>query len=73
MGAVAFRLDDQAGRAEVNNAIKCMKKDGSIARLYEKWFGLKPAADSWVYKIAPGHGVPDMPGYDPGPYEPKCS
>lgn len=70
--AVAFRLDDQAGRAEVNNAIKCMKKDGTIARLYEKWFGEKPGADSWANKIAPGHGVPELPGYDPGPVTPKC-
>ena len=70
--AVAFRLDDQAGRAEVNNAIKCMKKDGTIARLYEKWFGEKPGADSWANRIAPGHGVPELPGYDPGPVTPKC-
>jgi len=70
--AVAFRLDDQAGRAEVNNAIKCMKKDGTVARLYEKWFGEKPGADSWANKIAPGHGVPELPGYDPGPVTPKC-
>jgi len=70
--AVAFRLDDPAGRAEVNNAIKCMKKDGTIARLYEKWFGEKPGADSWANKIAPGHGVPELPGYDPGPVTPKC-
>ena len=70
--AVAFRLDDQAGRAEVNNAIKCMKQDGTIARLYEKWFGEKPGADSWANKIAPGHGVPELPGYDPGPVTPKC-
>jgi polar amino acid transport system substrate-binding protein len=71
--AMAFRIDDPATRAEINNALKCMKKDGTVARLYEKWFGLKPAADSWVYKIAPGHGVPDLPGYDPGPVELKCS
>src|SRR4249920_901798 len=70
--AVAFRIDDQGGRAEVNNAIKCMKKDGTVARLYEKWFGEKPGADSWTNKIAPGHGVPELQGYDPGPVTPKC-
>ena len=70
--AVAFRIDDQAGRAEVNNAIKCMKRDGTVARLYEKWFGERPGADSWANKIAPGHGVPELQGYDPGPVTPKC-
>jgi polar amino acid transport system substrate-binding protein len=70
--AVAFRIDDQAGRAEVNNAIKCMKQDGTMAKLYQKWFGEAPAADSWARKIAPGHGVPELPGYDAGPYAPKC-
>jgi ABC-type amino acid transport substrate-binding protein len=71
--AMPFRIDDKAGRDQVSMVLKCMKKDGTVARLYEKWFGLKPAADSWVYRIAPGHGVPDLPGYDPGPVALKCS
>jgi maleamate amidohydrolase len=71
--AIAFRPDDQAGRAEVSMAIKCMKQDGTLARLYEKWFGEAPAADSWTRKIAPGHGVPDLPGYDATPVTLKCS
>jgi polar amino acid transport system substrate-binding protein len=70
--AMPFRLDDKEGRAQVNNILKCMKQDGTVARLYEKWFGIKPEKDSWVYKVAPGHGVPGMEGYDPGPYPPKC-
>src|SRR3954453_11054433 len=71
--AMPFRLDDKEGRATVNNVLKCMKLDGTVARLHEKWFGVKPEKDSWVYKVAPGHGVPGMEGYDPGPYLPKCS
>ena len=71
--AMPFRKDDKEGRAQVNMVLKCMKMDGTIARLYEKWFGVKPAVDSWVHKVAPGHGVPGMEGYDPGPYTPKCS
>ena len=70
--AMPFRLDDKEGRAKVNNELKCLKLNGTVARLYEKWFGIKPASDSWVHKIAPGHGVPGMDGYDPGPYPPKC-
>lgn len=71
--AMPFRLDDKEGRAKVNNELKCLKLNGTVARLYEKWFGIKPEKDSWVYKVAPGHGVPGMEGYDPGPYPPKCS
>jgi ABC-type amino acid transport substrate-binding protein len=71
--AMPFRLDDKEGRAQVNMVLKCMKLDGTVARLYQKWFGIKPAADSWVYKVAPGHGVPGMDGYDPTPVTPKCS
>lgn len=71
--AMPFRLDDKAGRDQVNMVIKCMKMDGTIAKLYEKWFGLKPAADSWTFKVAPGNGVPGMEGYDPTPVTPKCS
>ena len=71
--AMPFRLDDKAGRDQVSMVLKCMKMDGTVARLYEKWFGLKPAADSWVYKVAPGQGVPGMEGYDPTPVTPKCS
>lgn len=70
--AIAFRADDQAGRAEINMAIKCLKQDGTVARLYEKWFGEAPAADSWARKIAPGHGVPELQGYDATPVAVKC-
>jgi polar amino acid transport system substrate-binding protein len=71
--AIAFRLDDSAGRADVNMALKCMKQDGTLAKLYEKWFGEAPAADSVTRRIAPGHGVPDLPGYDATPVTLKCS
>jgi ABC-type amino acid transport substrate-binding protein len=71
--AMPFRHDDKAGRDQVNMVLKCMKMDGTVAKLYEKWFGVKPAADSWVHKVAPGMGVPGMEGYDPTPVKPKCS
>jgi polar amino acid transport system substrate-binding protein len=71
--SIPFRKDDKAGRDQYSMIIKCMKKDGTIAKLHEKWFGLKPGADSWVNKIAPGHGVPDVEGYDPTPVALKCN
>ena len=70
--AIPFRKDDTAARNEVSMAIKCMKSDGTLAKLHEKWFGEKPAADSSTATIAPGHGQPGMPGYDDTPVKPSC-
>src|SRR5918996_2914764 len=38
----AFRKDDVALRNSVENAIECMKLDGTIAKFHDKWFGHKP-------------------------------
>ena len=70
--AVPVRKDNVSLRNKIDLAIECMKKDGEIARIYEKWFGTKPAADSAVVKIFPGYGVPGMPGYDPTPHKLTC-
>ena len=59
-------------RAQLQDAIDCMKKDGSLAKLSKKWFGQEPPADGLERVITPGYGVPGMPGYDPTPHELKC-
>jgi polar amino acid transport system substrate-binding protein len=71
--ALPFRIDDKAGRDAASNALKCMKKDGTIAKLAVKWFGFTPTADDSAVKIAPGTGVPGMDGYDPTPVTAKCA
>jgi len=53
--------------------MNCMKKDGTIAKMSEKWFGKKPGPDALERVITPGYGVPGMPGYDPTPHALKCS
>jgi polar amino acid transport system substrate-binding protein len=53
--------------------LKCMKIDGTIGKLHEKWFGDKAAPDSSAMKPVPGLGVPGLPGYDATPVTPKCS
>jgi polar amino acid transport system substrate-binding protein len=70
--AAAFRKDSKELLGQVENAIECMKKDGTIAAMHERWFGIKPAADSAAATIFPGTGVPGMPGYDATPREAKC-
>lgn len=71
--ALAFRGDDKAGRDAASMALKCMKKDGFVAKVAEKWFGFKPGPDAAAVVIAPGHGVPNMDGYDATPVTLKCS
>ncbi len=67
-----LRKDSKALLVEVENAIECMKLDGTMAGFHEKWFGTKPAPGSAAVTVFPGTGVPGMPGYDPTPREPKC-
>jgi polar amino acid transport system substrate-binding protein len=71
--AAPTRKDSAELRKTIENAIECMKLDGTIARMHEKWFGIKPAPGSAAVTISPGYGVPDMPGYDPTPHTPSCS
>src|ERR671915_1361842 len=68
----AFRKDDAATRNAVEEAIECMKQDGTVAKLHEKWFGTKPERGSAAVTVFPGYGVPGMDGHDPKPHTAKC-
>jgi hypothetical protein len=57
-------------RDQLETAIECLKQEGAIAKLHEKWFGIAPAAGSAAG--FPGTGVPDMQGYDPAPASTAC-
>lgn len=70
--SAALRKDSKELLGQIENAIECMKKDGTIAGMHERWFGIKPPAGSAAVTIFPGTGVPGMPGYDATPREPKC-
>lgn len=70
--AFPVRKDNAAFRAELDNALKCLKQDGTVARLAEKWLGTKPGPDDWAVKIDPGYGVPGLPGYEPNAPAPQC-
>jgi polar amino acid transport system substrate-binding protein len=67
-----FRKDSAAFRNQVEDVIACMKRDGTVAKLSEKWFGNRPAEDQAENIVFPGYGPPDMPGYDPTPQNPNC-
>jgi polar amino acid transport system substrate-binding protein len=71
--AAPTRKDSAELRNALDVAIECMKLDGTMAKMHEKWFGIPPAPGSAAVTVFPGYGVPDMPGYDPTPHTPSCS
>jgi polar amino acid transport system substrate-binding protein len=70
--AAPFPKTSVALRNQVQDVLNCMKKDGTIAKMSEKWFGRVPPPDALERVITPGYGVPGMPGYDPTPHDLKC-
>jgi polar amino acid transport system substrate-binding protein len=67
-----FRRDSAALRNQVEDVLTCMKRDGTIATLSEKWFGNRPGPDQAEVMEFPGYGPPDLPGHDPTPQNPRC-
>ncbi len=67
-----FRQDSGALRNQVEDIIVCMKRDGTVARLSERWFGSAPGPDQAERIEFPGYGVPDLPGFDATPQNPTC-
>jgi polar amino acid transport system substrate-binding protein len=71
--SIPFRKDDRKMRNTVEEVIECMKLDGTVAKLAEKWFGVKPDPDSPAVTVYPGYGPPGFEGYDPTEHKPKCN
>ena len=71
--SAAVRKDNAAMRDQLETAIECLKQEGAIAKLHEKWFGVKPPPGSAAVTVFPGYGVPGMAGYDPTDHKPECN
>ncbi len=71
--AMPFRKGDEDLRNKIEAAIECMKVDGTIAGLSEKWFGVTPADGSAAVTVFEGYGVPGMEGHQAMAHEPNCS
>lgn len=67
-----FRKDDAELRATVEKVIECMKIDGTIAGLHEKWFGVAPAAGSAAVTPVTGFGQPGFDGHLDNGHKPSC-
>jgi polar amino acid transport system substrate-binding protein len=70
--SIPFRKDSTALRDKVELALECMKTDGTMVKLSEKWFGVTPAPGSSAITVQPGFGVPGLPGYDPTVHPLSC-
>jgi polar amino acid transport system substrate-binding protein len=68
----AFRKDDAKMRNAFEEALECMKMDGTVGKLAEKWFGSKEAGGPAAVTVYPGYGVPGMDGHDPKTHKPNC-
>lgn len=73
MFSMPFRKGDTEMRNKVENVIECMKLDGTMTKLSEKWFGVTPAAGSAAVTVFAGYGPPGMPGHEDSKHTPKCS
>jgi len=71
--AMPFRKDDVEMRNKVEEAIECMKLDGTIAALSEKWFGVTPAEGSAAVTVFDGYGIPDAEGHVAREGGPTCA
>lgn len=68
----AFRYDSEELRNEVEEAIECMKQEGRLVELYEKWYGETPPEDSPLRTVYPGYGPPGFKGYSEVEHTPDC-
>lgn len=70
---IAFRPESREYRNTVEETIECMKQDGFLAKLHEKWYGAPPDAGSSMTKVFPGYGPPGLPGFEDTPHTPRCN
>lgn len=70
---IAFRLEDREYRDKVEEAIECMKLDGTLVKLYEKWYKSEPDPGSAIEAVYFGYGPPGFKGFDPKPHVPRCA
>jgi polar amino acid transport system substrate-binding protein len=60
-------------RDEIEDALVCLKRDGTVARLSKTWLGEDPGEEDLQKMVTPGYGVPGLTGYDPKPKKTHCS
>ncbi len=70
--SAAVRRSDTELRDEMEDALRCLKMDGTVARLSKQWFGRDTEDEDLENLVVPGYGVPGLAGYDPKPRKTRC-
>jgi polar amino acid transport system substrate-binding protein len=70
--SLTFRKDDVATRNLVDRALECLKIDGTMAKLSQKWFGVTPRPGQTIVTPVKGYGVPGFAGYVDDDHKPSC-
>ncbi|MAC79809.1 MAG: polar amino acid ABC transporter substrate-binding protein [Rhodobacteraceae bacterium] len=70
--ALPFRKDDTETRNKIDAVIECLKSDGTMAALSEKWFGVTPTEGTTIVTPTPGYGTPGFEGYDDTAHDVTC-
>jgi polar amino acid transport system substrate-binding protein len=68
----AFRPESREYRNKVEEVIECMKLDGTLVKLHEKWYGSPPDPMSSLTAVYFGYGPPGLKGYEPTAHKPNC-
>jgi len=70
---IAFRPESRDYRNKVEEAIECMKMDGTLVKLHEKWYGGPPDAGSSMTAVFFGYGPPGLKGHEAVPHKLACN
>ncbi|MCA0997193.1 transporter substrate-binding domain-containing protein [Alloyangia pacifica] len=70
--AFPFRKDDVETRNKIDAVLECLKTDGTMVALSEKWFGVTPTEGTTIVTPTPGYGTPGFDGYDEAEHEVSC-
>ncbi|MBL8697945.1 MAG: amino acid ABC transporter substrate-binding protein [Alphaproteobacteria bacterium] len=70
---IAFRPESKEYRNKVEEALECMKLDGTLVKMHEKWYGSAPDAGSAIHAVYFGYGPPGLKGFDPVAHKLTCN
>lgn len=70
---LAFRPESREYRNKVDDALTCMKMDGTLQKLHQKWYGAPAEKDTPTVTIYEGYGPPGFKGHEATPHKPVCS
>ena len=70
--SAAVRVSETELRDDMEDALRCLKQDGTVARLSKTWLGRDPQDEDLENLVVPGYGVPGLSGYDPKPRKTHC-